>query len=102
MIQIGAKQGCKKHKTLNKMNFKLNKKAGFTLTEIVLVVVVIGLLAAIAIPNWYWFVKVRDEKMNRMPVSLILYRLTAQKSSLLFRTNWMSEPRLRKKVSMDS
>ena len=44
------------------MNIKTSNKAGFTLVEIMIVVAIIGLLAAIAIPN---FVKARaTSQMN--------------------------------------
>ena len=40
------------------MQIKTNRKSGFTLVEIMIVVAIIGLLAAIAIPN---FVKAREQ-----------------------------------------
>src|SRR4030095_7313466 len=47
-----------KQKAISNMQIKTNRKSGFTLVEIMIVVAIIGLLAAIAIPN---FVKAREQ-----------------------------------------
>lgn len=62
------------------MNMKM--KSGFTLVEIMIVVAIIAILAAIAIPN---FVKYRTESQNNACVSTQASIVTAAES-------WCSKP----------
>ena len=62
------------------MNKKMQK--GFTLVEIMIVVAIIAILAAIAIPN---FIKYRTESQNNACVSTMASIQTAAE-------NWLSKP----------
>ncbi len=55
----------KGHMRINKLSCRLSQ-AGFTLVEIMIVVAIIGLLAAVAIPN---FVRARSETQRTICIS---------------------------------
>ena len=62
-------------KLRGKLQSKLraDKSAGFTLTELIVVMVVIALIAAVAIPSMIGFIR-HGQHMNRMNIARTLYR----------------------------
>ena len=59
-------------RTVILMFIKMNERKGFTLVEIMIVVAIIGLLAAIAIPN---FVRARTTALQNSCISNLLRNL---------------------------
>ncbi len=65
------------------MNYKNKKSPGFTLIELMVVVAIIGLLAAIAIPSYQGSTR----KANRADAQITLSRLATLQERFFFRTN---------------
>ena len=66
------------------MNIKTSNKAGFTLVEIMIVVAIIGLLAAIAIPN---FVKARANSQTNTCIAN-LKQMDSAKEQCAMENKW--------------
>ncbi|NEP29368.1 prepilin-type N-terminal cleavage/methylation domain-containing protein, partial [Moorena sp. SIO3I6] len=55
-----------------RLNHKPNKDAGFTLLELIVVILLVGILSAIAAPSWLAFVnRQRVNKVNERVLSAI-------------------------------
>lgn len=70
------------------MRIQKNRKAGFTLVEIMIVVAIIGLLAAIAIPN---FVKARTTAQANACINN-LRQIDGAKEQYMLETNTATAP----------
>lgn len=65
------------------MNYKKKKSPGFTLIELMVVIAIVGLLAAIAIPSY----KDSTRRANRADAQITLSRLSTLQERYFFRTN---------------